>query len=149
MKPARFKSSVILALCLAASLRCVAQQGPVVSPLSGDARPVPILSGGAAFVPTWDGGQPTLVSVVSPVLLVPVGSSLVFESRTGFEADFQRRYGTSGDFTGAIDKSLEYMQLDYIGNKYVTVTMGRFLTPFNISMSVCIRIGFGTPKPIP
>jgi len=83
-------------------------------------------------VPTWDSGAPTLVSVISPVLLVPVGSNWVFESRAAFEGDFQRRNGTSGDFTGAIDKSLEYMQLDYIGNKYATVTVGRFLTPFNI-----------------
>jgi hypothetical protein len=72
------------------------------------------------------------VSIVSPVLLVPIRSKLIFESRAEFEADFQRRNGNTGDFTGAIDKSLEYAEFDYIANKYVTFTAGRFLTPFNI-----------------
>jgi len=63
---------------------------------------------------------------------MPLGSNFVLESRASFEGDFQRRNGTSGDFTGPIDKSLDYMQVDYIGNRYVTITAGRFLTPFNI-----------------
>jgi hypothetical protein len=127
-----FKIGLLL-VCLSAITICVAQQESSVSlPPSGDAVPVPVLSGGAAFVPTWDGGKPTLVSIISPVLLVPIGNNLVFESRAAFEGDFQRRNGASGDFTGAINKSLEYMELDYIANRYVTVTAGRFLTPFNI-----------------
>lgn len=97
-----------------------------------DVKPTPILSGGVAFVPTWEGGDPTLVSIVSPVVLVPLGNNFVVESRAEFEDDFVRRNGNSGDFTGAVDKDLEYAQLDYIGNRYVTVTVGRFLTPFNI-----------------
>ena len=97
-----------------------------------EAKPIPVLSGGAAFVPTWDSGDPTLVSIVSPVLLVPISRNLMFESRAEFEGDFVRRNGNSGDFTGAIDKSLQYAEFDYIGNKYVTFTAGRFLTPFNI-----------------
>lgn len=83
-------------------------------------------------MPTWDRGDPTLVSIISPVVLVPLGSNFLFESRAAFEGDFQRREGNSGDFTGAIEKSLDYAELDYIGNRYVTFTAGRFLTPFNI-----------------
>lgn len=97
-----------------------------------DAKPMPVLSGGVAFVPTWEAGDPTLVSIVSPVVLVPLGNNFLLESRAAFEGDFQRRQGNSGDFTGAIDKSLEYAQVDYVGNRYVTFTAGRFLTPFNI-----------------
>lgn len=125
-------------LCLftalfAECLPCKAQQGnPAPPEVNLDSNPIPVLSGGVAFVPTWDAGSPTLVSIVSPVLLVPVGSNFVFESRAEFEGDFVRRNGTSGDFTGAVDKTLEYAQLDYIGNRYVTISLGRFLTPFNI-----------------
>lgn len=125
-------------LCLftalfAECLPCKAQQGnPAPPEVNLDSNPIPVLSGGVAFVPTWDAGSPTLVSIVSPVLLVPVGSNFVFESRAEFEGDFVRRNGTSGDFTGAVDKTLEYAQLDYIGNRYVTLSLGRFLTPFNI-----------------
>jgi hypothetical protein len=125
---AGLRTAVYLALCFA----CMAQQKPTIPELTDEAEPVPILSGGMAFVPTWDAGQPTLISVVSPVLLAPISRNVVFESRAEFEGDFQRRQGTSGDFTGAINKSLEYAEFDYIGNRYVTVTAGRFLTPFNM-----------------
>jgi hypothetical protein len=83
-------------------------------------------------VPTWDAGDPTLVSIVSPVLLVPVSGSVIFESRASFEGDFQRRGGNTGDFTGAVGKSIDYMQLDFLANRYLTISAGRFLTPFNI-----------------
>src|ERR1035441_8819279 len=115
-----------------ATLVSVTQDTATAPPLAIDAKPVTVLSGSVAFVPTWDGGNPTLVSIISPVLLVPIRSNLVFESRAAFEGDFQRRNGNSGDFTGAITKSLDYMELDYAANRYITVTAGRFLTPFNI-----------------
>src|SRR5882757_5772725 len=119
---------------------CTAQERKALSPSSvindlnviNDVKPGPVLSGGLAFIPTWDSGQPTLVSIVAPVLIVPLGNNVVFESRASFEGDFQRRNGNAGDFTGAIDKTLDYMQVDYIGNRYVTFSAGRFLTPFNL-----------------
>lgn len=133
MRPVVFKCCITLAVCLAAPLICTAQQsGATLSNLANEVKPIPVLSGGLAFVPIWDAGNPTLVSIFSPVLLVPIGNNLVFESRAAFEGDFQRRYGNSGDFTGAIQKTLDYAEFDYIGNRYVTVTAGRFLTPFNI-----------------
>lgn len=129
----RKRGLIIIWVCLTASLVCGAQQSFVPTPpVTEDARPVPVLSGGVAFIPTWDAGQPTLVSIVSPIVLVPLGSNFILESRGAFEGDFQRRNGDSGDFTGAVNKSLDYLQLDYIGNRYVAVTAGRFLTPFNI-----------------
>lgn len=115
-----------------AALAGMAQDSAIAPPLTIDPQPVPFLSGGLAFVPTWDAGNPTLVSIISPVLLVPLGSNVVFESRAEFEGDFQRRNGDSGNFTGAVEKSLEYAQLDYSANRYVTISAGRFLTPFNI-----------------
>ena len=112
---------------------CIAQDRVATGPpLVEDPSPVPVLSGFGVFVPTWDGGAPTLVTIISPVLLFPLGDNLVFESRAAFEGDFQRRNGTSGDFTGAIAKSLDYIEVDYFANRYVTVSAGRFLTPFNI-----------------
>jgi hypothetical protein len=122
----------VAALCVAMSALALAQENALTASPADEAKPIPVLSGGAAFVPTWDSGNPTLVSIVSPVLLVPVSHKLIFESRAEFEGDFVRRNGNSGDFTGAVDKSLEYAEFDYLANKYVTVTAGRFLTPFNI-----------------
>src|ERR1700722_16173683 len=128
----RSKVQKVFPIILCLSLACLAQQDVTPPPLTSDAKPVPVLSGYAAFVPTWDGGSPTLVSIISPVLLVPLSSNLVFESRGAFEGDFQRRNGTSGDFPGPIQKALDYAEIDYIGNPFVTITAGRLLTPFNV-----------------
>lgn len=126
------KILAVVALALSATVLCGAENELGPPDLVNDPKPIPVLSGGLAFVPTWDSGAPTLVSIASPVLLVPIGQNFVFESRAEFEGDFARRNGTSGDFTGAVEKNLEYAELDYIGNRYATISLGRFLTPFNI-----------------
>src|SRR5579864_2312303 len=125
------KIGALAIVCLAVCRMCAAQH-TTADPSLDDARPEPVLSGGIAFVPTWNGGKPTLDSIAAPVLLVPIGNNLIFESRAEFEGEFQRRNGTTGDFTGPVGKSLDYAELDYVGNRYVTLTLGRFLTPFNI-----------------
>jgi len=132
MKRALERLCLVIAVCIGLTPLGTTQETADLRAAADEAKPIPVLSGGAAFVPTWDSGDPTLVSIVSPVLLVPVSRNLIFESRAEFEGDFVRRNGNSGDFTGAIEKSLEYAEFDYIGNKYVTFTAGRFLTPFNI-----------------
>jgi hypothetical protein len=35
-------------------------------------------------------------------------------------------------FTGALETNVDYLQVDYIANRYLTITAGRFLTPFGI-----------------
>ena len=90
---------------------------------------VPILSGGIAFVPTVEDGKTSLNTAVAPVLLVPFGENWLFETRTTFEGDFER---VNGSFVGPVEKQVDYLELDYLANKYLTVTAGRFLTPFGI-----------------
>src|SRR5258708_29021669 len=92
---------------------------------------VPVISGGVAFVPFVQADRTTLVSIFSPVILIPLGDKWLIESRGAFEGDFMRRNGT-GPFAGEVEKSLEYLQVDYIANPHLTVTLGRFLTPFGI-----------------
>lgn len=94
-------------------------------------KPVPVIIGGAGFITTFDGGEPHLGPLIAPVLLVPIGSRWLIESRATFESDFTQRPGSS-EFHGKILKSVDYAQLDFIANPYVTVTVGRFLTPFGI-----------------
>lgn len=127
------KACLLAVVCLVLSGVVAGQQysTPPASVLD-DVKPMAILSGGVAFVPTWQAGDPSLTSIISPVMLAPVGNNWVVESRAEFEGDFVRRNGNSGDFTGAVGKSLDYGQVDYVGNRYVTLTAGRFLTPFNI-----------------
>jgi len=101
---------------------------------------VPVVSGRRCLRAFVQGGQTTLVSIISPVVLVPLGDNWLIESRGAFEGDFTRRNGT-GPFGGKIHEQLEYLQLDYIANPYLTVTAGRFLTPFGILTSAFIPLG--------
>ncbi len=94
-------------------------------------KPVPILSGSAGYFTNVTGGQAQLNPKTSPVLLLPIGDRWLIESRGEFEGDFRRTGGT-GAYAGPVNKHLDYFELDYIANRYLTVTTGRFLTPFGI-----------------
>jgi hypothetical protein len=94
-------------------------------------RPVPILTGNAGFFTNVDGGQKQLVPEINPVLLVPLKDRWLLESRAEFKAEFERPEG-SGPYGGKVEKEIDYLQVNYIANPYVTVTVGRFLTPFGI-----------------
>jgi hypothetical protein len=96
-----------------------------------EVKPVPLLTGSGGFFTTFDGGDPHLGPIVTPLLLVPIGRRWVFESRATFESDLVEVPGQSG-FHGTVEKEVEYAQLDFIANPYLTVTVGRFLTPFGI-----------------
>ena len=94
-------------------------------------KPVPLLSGSAGFITTFDGGDPHLGPIVSPVVLVPIGERWMVETRVTFESDLAQQPGLNG-FHGQLQKEVDYAQLDFIANPYLTVTVGRFLTPFGI-----------------
>jgi hypothetical protein len=94
-------------------------------------KPVPVIIGGTGFITTFDGGEPHLGPLIAPVLLVPIGNRWLIESRATFEADMTQRPGSSS-FHGQVLKNIDYLQLDFIADPYVTVTVGRFLTPFGV-----------------
>jgi hypothetical protein len=96
-----------------------------------DPKPVPVIIGGSGFITTFDGGEPHLGPLIAPVILVPLGNQWLIESRTTFESDLTQRPGSSA-FHGKVLKNVDYLQLDFIANPYMTVTVGRFLTPFGI-----------------
>jgi hypothetical protein len=98
---------------------------------SDSERPVPILTGSAGYFNFVTAGQNQLNAQINPVLLLPLGDRWLVESRAEFEGGFQRADG-GGPYGGAVSKNLDYAQVDYIANPYLTVTMGRFLTPFGI-----------------
>jgi hypothetical protein len=116
--------ALILLLTFASSL-CAQSQD------SDAQRPVPIFSAGMGFITPFQGGQANLDPLISPIFLIPIGDRWLIESRDTFESDFSQPPG-SNTFHGVIQKEVDYLQLDYIANPYVTVTVGRYLTPFGI-----------------
>jgi hypothetical protein len=94
-------------------------------------KPIPVFSGSAGFITTFDGGDAHLGPILTPVVLLPLGQRWLVETRATFESDLSQPSGQSG-FHGAVKKEVDYAQLDFIANPYLTVTVGRFLTPFGI-----------------
>src|SRR5580698_7030697 len=92
---------------------------------------VPIISGGAGFLSSTQGGTNVLQPVLAPVLSVPLGDRWLIESRADLRVvDFQQ--GPGGSYSNESFATLEYLQLDYNANSHLTISAGRFLTPFNI-----------------
>jgi hypothetical protein len=115
--------AALLVLTSASALQAQDQPDPV--------KPVPVVIGGSAFITTFDAGQAHLGPLIAPVVLVPLGDRWLIESRGTFESDLTQVPGRTG-FHGKVAKQVDYVQLDFIANPYVTVTVGRFLTPFGI-----------------
>ncbi len=104
-------------------------QTPSASP--DDEKAVPILTGNVGTFSFVTAGQNLIDTQINPVLLVPLGDRWLIESRAEFEGKFQRPLD-GGPYQGPVNKHVDYAQLDYIANPHLTVTVGRFLTPFGI-----------------
>ncbi|HTR46751.1 MAG TPA: hypothetical protein VMM16_05115 [Verrucomicrobiae bacterium] len=115
----------------AALLVAPAIQAQTDSPDEKPITPAPVFQMGSGFITTFQGGTPHLGPLINPVLLVPVGNNWLIEARGDLESDLAPPPG-SGGFTGNLETNVDYLQIDYIANKYVTFTAGRFLTPFGI-----------------
>ena len=92
----------------------------------------PILSGGAGFLGATKGGANSFQPVIAPVLTIPLGDKWLIESRADLREFVARENGTSGSYQGQFFGTLEYLQLDYNANSHITITGGRFLTPFGL-----------------
>ncbi len=91
----------------------------------------PILSGALAFQGTSSGGANSFQPIIFPVLAAPFGDHWLVEARGEVQGFIARQNGNSGPYNGQFVASFAYLQVDYIANSHVTVTVGRFLTPFN------------------
>jgi hypothetical protein len=92
--------------------------------------PIPILTGSVGDFTRVNAGQIQYVPSISPLLLVPVGDNWLFEARGAFSDTFRK--DKTGEYGGQLGYGLGYAQVDYIANRFVTVTAGRFITPFGI-----------------
>jgi hypothetical protein len=111
-------------------------------------KPVPMLSGSVGNFSFVTAGQNLFDSQINPVLLLPIGDRWLIESRAEFEGKFQRP-PNGGPYGGPVDKHVDYAQIDYIANPYLTVTAGRFLTPFGIFNERLYPVWIRTLQPDP
>ncbi len=94
------------------------------------AQYTPLISGGVGFLDSTNSGANFFQPVLAPLVAVPMGKHLLAESRFDFREFYARKDGRSGPYEGTFFKSTQYLQLDYIAVPALTVTVGRFLTPF-------------------
>jgi hypothetical protein len=106
--------------------------GTVAANAAAQQSDIPIISGGAGLFDAKQGGVNVLQPVLAPVLAIPLGERWLIESRADLRGVVARENGTSGPYQGQFFGTIEYLQLDYNLSSHLTVTGGRFLTPFGI-----------------
>lgn len=111
-------------------------------------RPIPILTGNAGFFTHIEGGKADLVPEINPVILLPLGDRWLVETRGEFKGEFRRPQG-GGPYGGEVEQEIDYLQVDYLANRYLTVTAGRFLTPFGIYNERLYPIWIRSLQPTP
>src|SRR4029077_20856999 len=102
------------------------------SQLPAQSESSPILSGGVQFLSTTNGGVTFFQPTIAPVLVAPLGDHWLFESRVTVDEFIGRENGSTGPYHANTFTSIDYLNLSYIVNPHLTVTVGEFLTPFNI-----------------
>ena len=93
-------------------------------------KPAPVLTGSTAYFSRVSGGQWQDAPSISPLLLFPIGNRLLLEAKGASTETWTKN--AQGNYDGTFTYGMAYAQLDYIANRYMTVTAGRFVTPFGI-----------------
>jgi len=93
------------------------------------AQNTPVISGAVGLLNSRNDGVNFFQPVLAPVVVAPLGKLFLFESRFDLREFYIQQNGT-GAYQGTFFGSTQYLQLDYIASPHLTVTAGRFLTPF-------------------
>ncbi len=92
----------------------------------------PVISGSVQYLSTTAAGSTTFQPIVSPVLAIPIKDRWLIESRATLNEYVSREDGATSPYHASTFCDADYLQLDYLANSHLTITVGQFLTPFNI-----------------
>ncbi len=95
------------------------------------AQDAPLISGGIGFLSTTTAGETFVQPVIAPVADVPLGAKFLFEARGDLRGFIAPQNG-NGPYEAQFFGTLDYAQIDYLANSHMTISAGRFLTPFNV-----------------
>jgi len=109
---------------------CLASLSLLLSVRFAAGQDVPIISGALGFLDSTNTGVNFFQPVAAPVVVAPLGKHFLAESRFDLRGVFSPKNGTSGPYEGSFVGTTQYLQLDYFASDKLTITAGRFLTPF-------------------
>lgn len=129
---------VLLLLLLSLGSLASAQSGADATvaknqPVSNSTRHfegIPIITGAIALNNTFEPGETEMNPVIAPIFLIPLGRRFLIESEVEIETDIIFAHGQREPIL--VEKNVEFAQLDFFVNKYLTIVAGRYNSPFNI-----------------
>jgi len=95
------------------------------------AQNTPLISGGAGFFTTTNGGNTSYLPIMEPLIAAPLGSHLLVESRATLLESFAPRGGGKSGYDHSHFVALTYLQGDFVVSRHLTVVAGDYLIPFN------------------
>jgi hypothetical protein len=89
---------------------------------------IPLISGGAGFLSSTNGGSTSYLPITQPLIAAPLGSHLLVESRGSLVESITP--DGKGGYKHARSFGLTYLQGDIIAGPHITLVAGSFLIPF-------------------
>ncbi len=81
------------------------------------AQETPLISGGAGFITSTNGGNTTYLPVISPLIAAPLGKHFLLESRATLVESFSPKGNGKSGYDSSFFTGLSFAQLDYLANK--------------------------------
>ena len=96
----------------------------------GAAQDTPLISGGAGFFTSTNGGNTNYLPLIEPLLAAPIGKNILVESRAALLESFTPNTNGQSGYSHSHFAGLTYLQGDFTVAPQVNVVAGSFLLPF-------------------
>jgi hypothetical protein len=126
-----FVQLALAAILSAGLVRSVAWAQSQSSPLEAvEKGPIPVITGSVSYQTNFSPGSTDVNPLIDPLILLPIGDKVLIQSEYEAQLDLVRDHGKLGP--AVVDHGVEFLQADFLVHPNLTITVGRFLTPFGI-----------------